>query len=121
MDKHTMSIKIKRVYDKPEPKDGKRILVDRLWPRGLSKSKAQIELWIKDVAPSNELRRWYKHDRQKWPEFKKKYFAELDTKSESVNDILNHIHSEDVVLLYSSKETVYNNAVALKEYIELLR
>jgi uncharacterized protein YeaO (DUF488 family) len=110
-------IKIKRIYDTPTPDDGIRILVDRLWPRGLSKEKAKVDLWLKEIAPSNELRKWYGHDPKKWAEFRKKYFKDLDTKRELVNQIVQKIKEGDVTLLYSSKEEKLNNAVALKEYI----
>ena len=115
-----MSITIKRVYEKPERKEGLRILVDRLWPRGLSKTEARIDVWLKEVAPSNELRRWYQHDSRKWPEFKKRYSAELDKNAESVNELVSYIEAGDVVFLYSSREVQLNNAVALKEYLDLI-
>ena len=111
-------IKIKRIYDAPKPDDGVRILVDRLWPRGLSKEKAKVDLWLKEIAPSNELRKWYGHDPKKWTEFRKRYFDDLDIKRELVNQIVQKMKVEDVTLLYSSKEEKLNNAVALKEYIE---
>jgi uncharacterized protein YeaO (DUF488 family) len=111
-------IKIKRIYDAPSDDDGSRILVDRLWPRGLSKEKARVDLWLKEIAPSNELRKWYAHDPKKWAEFRKKYFNDLDTKRELVNQIVQKMKEGDVSLLYSSKEEKINNAVALKEYIE---
>jgi uncharacterized protein YeaO (DUF488 family) len=110
-------IKIKRIYDAPTSDDGIRILVDRLWPRGLSKEKAKVELWLKEIAPSNELRKWYSHDPKKWAEFRKRYFDDLDTKRELVNQIVQKTKERDVTLLYSSKEEKINNAVALKEYI----
>ena len=110
-------IKIKRIYDAPTLDDGIRILVDRLWPRGLSKEKAKVELWLKEIAPSNELRKWYSHDPKKWAEFRKRYFDDLDTKRELVNQIVQKTKERDVTLLYSSKEEKINNAVALKEYI----
>jgi uncharacterized protein YeaO (DUF488 family) len=115
---HDMNITTKRVYDEPDPQDGKRILVDRLWPRGLSKEKANVDAWLKAVAPSNELRKWYQHDPQKWAAFKKRYFAELDANEEAVNELIDHVNAEKVTFLYSTKETQYNNAVALKEYVE---
>ncbi|WP_029132653.1 DUF488 domain-containing protein [Sedimenticola selenatireducens] len=113
-----MKILVKRVYDKPDSKDGFRILVDRLWPRGLSKDDAKIDVWLKAVAPSNELRKWYQHDIPKWPEFKKRYFAELDNNSEAVSELVNYLDKPTVMLLYGSKERQYNNAIALKEYID---
>jgi len=110
-------IKIKRIYNAPSDDDGSRILVDRLWPRGLSKEKAKVDLWLKEIAPSNELRKWYGHDPKKWTEFRKRYFNDLDAKRELVNQIVQKMKTGDVTLLYSSKEEQLNNAVALKEYI----
>jgi uncharacterized protein YeaO (DUF488 family) len=114
-----MKIKVKRVYDPPSPADGKRILVDRLWPRGIAKSAAKIDLWIKEIAPSNALRTWYAHDPKKWPEFKRRYFAELEANGEVLKSFLAQIGKGEVTFLFSSKETRLNNAFALKEYIEL--
>ncbi|MBX5326680.1 MAG: DUF488 domain-containing protein [Candidatus Bathyarchaeia archaeon] len=113
-------LKTKRVYDLPDENDGFRILVDRLWPRGLSKEKALVDLWLKDIAPSNELRRWYGHDPEKWKEFKRRYFEELKQKRELVDQIVEKAKKDVVILLYSAKETKFNNATALKEYIETL-
>jgi uncharacterized protein YeaO (DUF488 family) len=110
-------IKIKRIYALPSRSDGFRILVDRLWPRGLSKGKANVDLWLKEIAPSNELRKWYSHDPKKWTEFRKRYFRDLDTKREFVNQIVQKKKEGEVTLLYSSKEEKMNNAVALKEYL----
>jgi uncharacterized protein YeaO (DUF488 family) len=112
-----MNIFIKRAYEKPDLNDGLRILVDRLWPRGLSKADAKIDVWLKSVAPSNDLRKWYQHDVQKWDEFKKRYFAELDTEKEAVNEILEYVKKGKVTFLYSAKESLKNNATALKEYV----
>jgi uncharacterized protein YeaO (DUF488 family) len=113
-----MTIKIKRVYDDPEAEDGLRILVDRLWPRGLTKEKAKIDLWVKEPAPSNDLRKWYGHDPGKWENFKEKYFAELDGRREAVRDLVQAIGRKPAALLYSSKETQLNNAEALKIYLK---
>ena len=110
-------IRIKRIYDSPGEEDGFRILVDRLWPRGLSKEKAKIGLWMKEIAPSDILRKWYAHDPQKWDEFKRKYFEELESKKELINEITQKVSDGNVTLLFSSKEERLNNAVALKEYI----
>lgn len=108
-------IKIKRVYDPVDPGDGVRVLVDRLWPRGVSKDK--VDLWLRDVAPSDELRRWFNHDPNKWEEFKRRYFQELDG-NPKVEELLELIRrGRDVTLLYAAK-SLYNNAVALKEYLE---
>jgi len=113
-------IKTKRVYDLPDENDGFRILVDRLWSRGLSKEKALVDLWLKNIAPSDELRRWYGHDPEKWKEFKRRYFEELKQKRELVDQIVEKAKKDVVTLLYSTKETKFNNATALKEYIETL-
>jgi len=111
-------INVKRVYDPPSRKDGKRILVDRLWPRGLRKEDARIVAWVREVSPSTELRLWYGHDPAKWGEFKTRYFAELRGEQEAVESILSAARRDTVTLLYSSKEERYNNAVALKGYLE---
>lgn len=113
-----MQIRIKRVYDPPGPDDGLRILVDRLWPRGLSKASAGIDLWLKAVAPSDDLRHWYQHDVQKWPQFRQRYAAELDAKPEPVHEIRQRLAEGDVCFLYATRELQHNNAVALKDYIE---
>ncbi|MEJ2771720.1 MULTISPECIES: DUF488 domain-containing protein [unclassified Stygiolobus] len=108
-------IKVKRVYDPLEKDDGIRILVDRLWPRGIRRS--QIDVWLKDVAPSDELRRWYNHEPDKWEEFKRRYFEEL-SRNPKVEILLQLIKKgNNVTLLYASKSP-YNNAVALREYLE---
>lgn len=115
-----MDIKLKRVYDLADSNDGFRILVDRLWPRGLSKEKAKIDLWLKSIAPSNDLRKWYDHDPDKWLEFKKRYFTELGSNNDAVNELLSYTKRDCVSFLYASKEQEYNNATALKEYITSL-
>jgi uncharacterized protein YeaO (DUF488 family) len=114
----SMGILVKRVYDKPEEADGCRILVDRLWARGLTKEKAGVDVWAKMVAPSTALRNWYDHDPDKWPEFKTRYATELEANKEEVEKLLVLIQAGTVTFLYSSKERRLNNAVALKEYIE---
>ena len=111
-------IQVKRVYEKPFPTQGVSFLVDRLWPRGIKKEQLHIEAWLKEVAPSNELRSWYSHDPAKWDEFRRRYFAELDASPEAWQPILKAARLGEVTLLYSSKETKINNAVALKEYLE---
>ncbi len=111
------NIKTKRVYDKYENSDGKRILVDRLWPRGIKKEEARIDEWLKDIAPSNSLRKWYSHDPEKWNEFKKKYYSELRDKKELLQSLIKK-GEKNITLVYSSKELKYNNATALKEYLE---
>lgn len=112
-------IKIKRVYDEPEESDGFRILVDRLWPRGLSKEKVKVDLWLKEIAPSDALRKWFAHEPEKWEEFKRRYFEELKDKKGLIDVIIEKARSK-VTLLYGAKEEKYNNAAALKEYIERL-
>lgn len=116
-------IKIERIYDNPIGKsgnqnDGLRILVDRLWPRGLSKNEVKVDLWMKDLAPSTPLRKWFNHDERKWEQFKSKYFEELDKCNESINVILTKLEKGSVILLYGAKDEKFNNAIALKEYIE---
>lgn len=115
-----MEIKIKRAYESLSDTDGYRILVDRLWPRGLSKEKAKVDFWPKELAPSTELRRWYGHDPEKWSEFKSRYFAELDGHPELINELLEYVRKGKVTFVYSSNEQRLNNAVALKEYVESL-
>ncbi len=111
-------IKIKRIYDPAAEDDGFRILVDRLWPRGLSKEKAKVDLWLKEIAPSNELRKWYAHDPKKWTEFRKRYFKELDQTIRNSSIRLFKKKGRRLDPAFSSKEEKINNAVALKEYIE---
>ena len=113
-----MKIQVKRVYQALGSGDGKRILVDRLWPRGLSKAKAEVDVWIKEIAPSTELRRWYGHVAEKWPEFKNRYHAELEENAGAVAELILHIEKDDVTLLFGSREERLNNAFALKEYLE---
>ncbi len=110
-------IKIKRIYDAPSRNDGYRVLVDRLWPRGMNKGKAGIDIWLKEVAPSDELRKWFNHEPQKWGDFKKRYFAELEEKREILGPIIKK-HEKSMTLLYGAKDQEHNNAVALKEYLE---
>ena len=111
-------IKTRRIYDKPDTDDGFRILVDRIWPRGLKKNDVKIDLWQKDIAPSDSLRKWFNHDQSKWNEFKSRYYNELKDKQEIVKLFLEKDGQETITLLYSSKEEKYNNAIALKEYLE---
>jgi uncharacterized protein YeaO (DUF488 family) len=107
-------IKIKRIYETPTKDDGFRILVDRLWPRGLSKAKAKVDLWLRDIAPSDELRKWFAHDPKKWKEFENKYWRELKDKKEPIDKIKQSEKDEGVVtLVYSAKDEEHNNAVAL--------
>jgi uncharacterized protein YeaO (DUF488 family) len=112
---------IKRIYDAPSRGDGKRILVDRLWPRGVKKDEARIDAWMKDVAPSGDLRKWFGHDPEKWGEFKRRFFAELKNKKDLVDQLAGMARKGRVTLLFGSKEERFNNAVALKEYLEARR
>jgi uncharacterized protein YeaO (DUF488 family) len=116
-----MRIKTKRVYEAPAKEDGTRFLVDRLWPRGLSKTEARVDQWLKDVAPSNELRRWFAHDPARWTEFRRRYLAELKGKAESVALIKEAAKKGSVTLLYGARDTKHNNAVVLRELIILFK
>ena len=111
-----MTLQIKRVYDSPGRDDGLRILVDRLWPRGLTKQDAAIDQWIRECAPSNELRKWFAHDPAKWEEFKQRYFAELRDKEELLAPIRALSGKQRVTLLFGASDVEHNNAVALMEY-----
>jgi uncharacterized protein YeaO (DUF488 family) len=113
-----MAIHVRRVYDPPSDDDGRRILVDRLWPRGLTKERARIDHWARDVSPSTELRRWYGHDPDKWPEFQARYAAELDANPDGLQKLRDAMGDGDVTLVFSSKELRLNNAFALREYLE---
>jgi uncharacterized protein YeaO (DUF488 family) len=113
-----MPIKLKRVYEEPEASDGKRVLVERLWPRGLSKVKARVDIWLKDAAPSSELRKWFNHDPSKWEEFKTRYFVELDNNTEVLEPILKIPRSVTITFVFASREETYNNSAALREYLE---
>ena len=112
-----MKIKIKRVYEKPSKEDGKRILVDRLWPRGLTREKANIDLWLKDIAPTTELRKWFDHDPEKWNEFRKRYRAELKKNSEQVEILKKQLKKSTVTLVYGAKDVEHNEALVLKNYL----
>jgi uncharacterized protein YeaO (DUF488 family) len=107
------NFKIKRVYEKPEKEDGFRILVDRLWPRGLTKEKAKVDLWLKEIAPSTELRKWFAHDREKWEEFKKRYLSELKKNKEPVAQLKEKIKEGNVTLIYAAKDETHNEAQVL--------
>ena len=113
-----MNIKTKRIYDTYKKADGYRILVDRLWPRGVKKDEAHIDDWIKTVAPSDSLRKWFAHDPEKWEEFKKNYHAELNDKKALLDNLIAGKGRGNITLVYSAKDDKHNNAVALKEYLE---
>ncbi len=116
-----MQIMLKRIYDLYDKEDGYRILVDRLWPRGVSKEKAHIDLWLKDISPSTELRKWFGHDPDKWEEFKRKYRKELSKNSSAVSKLTEIANQNTITLLYAAKDTDHNEAKAIKEYIETKR
>ena len=112
-----MNIQLKRVYEGPGDTAGKRILIDRLWPRGLTKEKARIELWLKDIAPSTELRTWFGHDPSKWDDFKQRYKNELKNNSEAVSKLREQMSQGKVTFVYSAKDKEHNDAVVLAEYL----
>lgn len=111
------SIKIKRIYDDFDKHDGVRILIDRLWPRGMKKENAHIDEWMKELAPSNDLRQWFGHEPAKWKEFKRKYFGELNKNKDLCRELLNK-GKTNITLLYAAKDEEHNNAAALKDYLE---
>jgi uncharacterized protein YeaO (DUF488 family) len=112
-----MTINLKRVYASPAPSDGTRILVERLWPRGLSREKARVDAWPRDVAPSTELRKWFDHRPERWDAFRQRYFIELDERPEAVSE-LRGLLKGTVTFVFASREEQLNNAVALREYLE---
>ena len=111
-------IRLKRAYDEPAPDDGLRILVERLWPRGLTKDRAKIDLWLKDVSPSPELRKWYGHDPAKWAEFQKRYLAELAKNESVVEDLREKCRTATVTFVYAAREEERNSALVLKKFLE---
>jgi len=113
-----MQIWLKRAYEEPGSQDGFRVLVDRLWPRGVSREEAKIDLWLKEIAPSDALRKWFGHDPEKWEEFRKRYFAELDERTESVEKLRDEGGRGRLTLVFGARDEEHNNAVALKEYLE---
>jgi uncharacterized protein YeaO (DUF488 family) len=111
-------IKLKRAYEKESPDDGTRLLVERLWPRGIKKSALNLDNWLREAGPSTSLRHWFGHDPAKWDQFRHRYFAELDERPSTWEPIVQSARRGTVTLLYSSHDTEHNNAVALKEYLE---
>jgi uncharacterized protein YeaO (DUF488 family) len=111
--------RIKRIYDPPAAEDGCRVLVDRLWPRGISKGRAAVDKWFREIAPSTTLRKWYRHDATKWDEFRRRYFQELDDQQAVVEELLELCAAGSVTLLFSSRERELNNAVALRDYLQM--
>lgn len=113
----SLRLRVKRIYEPPSAEDGARLLVDRLWPRGLKTKEVPLDGWIKDVAPSSELRRWFGHDAARWREFHRRYFKELDEKSDACRAIARQARRGTVTLLYSARDVEHNNAVALADYL----
>ena len=111
-------IRLKRIYEQSSNQDGIRVLVDKLWPRGLRKNEARIDIWFKEIAPDDELRKWFSHDPKKWEEFRKRYLKELKENEECVQKIIEKAKETDLTLLYAAKNERFNNAIVLKEYIE---
>jgi len=111
-------IRLKRAYEPASPDDGERILVERLWPRGLSRERAGLSAWAKDIAPSPELRQWFSHDPAKWDEFRRRYWAELDAKPAVVGDLRERSKRTTVTLIYAARDEEHNSALALKQYLE---
>ena len=108
---------VKRIYEPPAPDDGQRVLVDRIWPRGVSKEEAALALWLKEIAPSDELRKWFGHEAARWTEFQKRYRAELDGNGEAVAQLRGFLQHGKVTLLYGAHDEAHNNAVALAGYL----
>ena len=113
-----MPIDLRRAYDPPAKSDGRRILVDRVWPRGIARDDLQIDAWLKDLAPSTALRKWFGHDPAKWDEFRKRYARELEQRSEALEALVEKARAGHVTLVFSAKDTLHNNAVALREHLE---
>jgi uncharacterized protein YeaO (DUF488 family) len=113
-----VNVRTKRIYDPEEAGDGQRILVDGLWPRGISRERAHIDEWAKAVAPSAALRKWFGHDAARWEEFRRRYFRELDGRGPELERLLEKVAGADITLLYAASDRQHNNAAVLKEYIE---
>ena len=116
-----MNLKIKRVYEPPDQDDGARILVDRLWPRGLTKAKASLHLWLRDIAPSTELRKWFGHDPSKWEEFKQRFLRELTGNREQIRLLKQEMEKGPVTLVYGAKDEEHNEAVVIQEHSSLFQ
>ncbi len=113
-----MKVDLKRAYDPATESDGRRILVDRVWPRGIARDDLQIDAWLKDLAPSSELRRWFGHDPAKWDEFRKRYARELEQRSDALGELVEQARAGHVTLVFGARDIEHNNAVALKEHLE---
>ena len=113
-----MSIDLKRAYDPPAASDGWRVLIDRIWPRGIAKADLQVDAWLKDLAPSAELRKWFGHDPKKWDEFRQHYARELDQRRNAIEQLLERARAGRVTLVFGARDVAHSNAAALKEYLE---
>lgn len=113
-----MAVRIKRAYERPEPGDGFRVLVDRLWPRGVARDDARIDLWLKEIAPSAELRKWFNHDPVRWTEFQHRYLFEIEKHPEAIDQLGAATRHASLTLVYGAKDEEHNNAVVLKKFIE---
>jgi uncharacterized protein YeaO (DUF488 family) len=114
-----LDIKVKRIYEPPSPNDGKRVLIDSVWPRGVRKEDAELTLWLKTIAPSDELRKWFGHEPSRWMEFQQRYRDELDRNGEAVGQLRALLDNGRLTLLYGAQDDVHNNAVALADYLSL--
>lgn len=112
-----MTVLLKRIYEPAKASDGKRVLVDRLWPRGISKERAKLKLWLKEIAPSTELRKWFNHDPKKWPEFQKRYKQELRNNQDAVNQLKSLAKKQTVTLLYGARDEEHNEALVIQQFI----
>ena len=113
-----MMVQVKRAYEPPAAGDGYRVLVDRLWPRGLSKEAAKVDAWLKDLAPSDGLRSWFGHDVERWDEFRERYWQELEAQQAALEELAGRANDGRVTLVYAARDTEHNNAVALRDYLE---
>ena len=113
-----MNVRIKRAYEEPAMDDGYRVLVDRMWPRGVRKDQARLDAWFREVGPSNELRKWFGHQESRWAEFKKRYFQELDQNPEGLDELIAKARDQQVTLVYAASDREHNNAVALREFLQ---
>jgi len=116
-----MAIQLKRAYDKPQKADGFRVLIDRVWPRGVRKEDLKLDEWLRTLAPSTELRQWFGHDPEKWDEFRKRYFQELDEHPDEIRKLRAKLRDGPLTIVFGSREQRFNNAAALKEYLERRR
>jgi len=116
----SLDICLKRAYEDPATDDGLRYLVDRIWPRGVSKSDAELENWLKDIAPSNQLRKWFNHDRQRWAEFRRRYLSELKQHRDSLRELAEQACAKRITLVYGARDPEHNQAIVIREYLQML-